>query len=128
VLQQGAAGRRRRHALAAAHEKRRAEGFLHVADARRGGGQRQMGALGAVRDAAGLDHMAKQTEIDEIEMHPTSLRRTRSQSITMTNCVKAPPGANFVMGEVLVTLMWRCSVLAVPLGTGRARSASPDRR
>ena len=31
-----------------------------------------MGAFGAVRDAAGLDHMPKQAEIGEIETHVSS--------------------------------------------------------
>ena len=46
-----------------------AERILHVADARRGGGQREMRALGAMGDAAGLDDMAEQAEIGEIESH-----------------------------------------------------------
>ena len=69
VLQQRAAGLGRRHALAPAHQKRGAERLLHVADARRGGGERQMRAFGAVRDAARLDDVAKQAEIGEIKAH-----------------------------------------------------------
>jgi hypothetical protein len=41
--------------------------LFHVADARRGGGERKVRALGAVRNAARLGHMAKQTEIGEVE-------------------------------------------------------------
>ena len=69
MLQQRAAGLRRRHALAAARQQRHAEHVLHVADAGRGCGERKMRALGAVRDAAGLDDVAKQAEIGEIEAH-----------------------------------------------------------
>ena len=45
MLQQRAAGLGRRHALTSAHQQRRAQRLLHVADARGGGGQREMGAL-----------------------------------------------------------------------------------
>ena len=69
VLQQRAAGLGRRDALTGPHQQRRAERLLHVADAGRGRGQRQMGALGAVGDAAGLHHVAKQAEIGEVEAH-----------------------------------------------------------
>ena len=69
VLQQRAAGLRRRDALASAREQRHAEHVLHVADARRSCGQREMRALGAVGDAARLDDMAEQAEIGEIESH-----------------------------------------------------------
>ena len=34
-----------------------------------------MGALGAVGDAAGLDHMAEQAEIGEIETHGEPILR-----------------------------------------------------
>ena len=54
VLQQGAAGLGRRDAMPRPHQQRRAQRLLHVADAGAGRGQRQMGALGAVGDAAGL--------------------------------------------------------------------------
>ena len=69
MLQQRAAGLGRGHALTSAHQQRRAERLLHVADARGGGGQREMRAFGAVRDAAGFDHVAKQAEIGEVEAH-----------------------------------------------------------
>jgi hypothetical protein len=69
VLQQGAAGGRRRHALAAAHQERRSERLLHVADARRGGRERKVRPVGAVRDGACLDDVAEEAEIDEIEVH-----------------------------------------------------------
>ena len=69
VLQQRPAGLGRGDAMARPDQQRRAERLLHVADAGRGGGQRQMGALGAVGDAAGLHHMAKQAEIGEVEAH-----------------------------------------------------------
>jgi hypothetical protein len=69
VLQQRAAGLRRRHALPPAHQQRGAERLLHVADARGGCGEREMRALGAARDAAGLDHVPEQAEIGQIEAH-----------------------------------------------------------
>ena len=69
MLQQRAAGLRRRHALAAAREQRDAEHVLHIADAGRGCGEREMRALGAMGNAAGFDDMAKQAEIGEIEAH-----------------------------------------------------------
>jgi hypothetical protein len=69
MLQQGTAGRRRRHPLAPAHQQRRAERLLHVSDARRRRCKRKMRALGAVRDAARLDHMAKQAQVGEVEPH-----------------------------------------------------------
>ena len=47
MLQQRAAGLGRRHALAAADQQRGAERLLHVADARRGGRQRQICARSA---------------------------------------------------------------------------------
>jgi hypothetical protein len=70
MLQERAAGRRRRDTLAAAGEQGDAKHILHIADARRSCGQREMRAFCAVRDAAGFDDMAKQAEIGEIETHP----------------------------------------------------------
>src|SRR6516162_3704116 len=67
MLQQGAARLGRRHTLAAARQQRHAEHVFHVADARRGGGERQMRAFGAVCNAAGFDDVAEQTEIGEVE-------------------------------------------------------------
>ena len=64
VLQQGAAGLRRRDPLPAAHQQRRAERLLHVADARARCGEREMRAFRAMRDAARLDHVAEQAQID----------------------------------------------------------------
>ena len=69
MLEQGAAGRGRRHALAVAQEEGRTERLLHVADAGARGGERQMGPLGAVGDAAGLDHMAEEAQVGQIELH-----------------------------------------------------------
>ena len=60
VLQQGAAGLRRAHALAAARQQRGAERLLHLADAGRGRAQRQMRPLGAMGDAARFDDMPEQ--------------------------------------------------------------------
>ena len=79
VLQQRAAGLGRRHPAPPAHQKRGTKRVLHVADAGGGGRQRQIGALGAMRDAAGIDHVAEQAEIGEIKAHgDRSLRNWRS--------------------------------------------------
>ena len=72
VLQQGAARLRRRHPLAVAHQERGAERLLHVADARAGSGERQVGALGAMGDRARLHHVAEQAEVGEVETHRRS--------------------------------------------------------
>ena len=69
MLQQGAAGLGRGHALTSAHQQRRAQRLLHVADAGGGRGQREMRALRPAGDAAGLDHVAKQAQIGEVESH-----------------------------------------------------------
>ena len=69
MLQQGAAGLRRGHALAAAHQKLGAEGQFHLADAGRGRRQRQIRALGAMGDAARLDDVAEKIEVGEVEAH-----------------------------------------------------------
>ncbi len=69
VLQQRAAGLRRRHARPAARQQHRAERAFHVADSRAGGSERKMRAFRAMRDAARLDDMAEQAEIDQIEAH-----------------------------------------------------------
>ena len=69
VLQQRSAGLRRRDTLAAARDQGDAERILHVADARRSRGKAQMGALGAMGNAAGLDDVTKQAEIGKIEPH-----------------------------------------------------------
>ena len=69
VLQQRAPGLGRLHALPAAHQQSGAERLLHVADAGRGRRQREVGALGAVGDAAGVDDVAEQAQVGEIEAH-----------------------------------------------------------
>src|SRR5690242_7667123 len=69
MLQQCAAGLRWRHALATTRQEWHAEHIFHVADARRGGGERQMRAFGAVGDAAGFDDVTEQAQIREIETH-----------------------------------------------------------
>jgi hypothetical protein len=60
---------RRRDTLSAARQKCDAERLLHVADAGRGGGEREVRAFGTVGNAASLDHVTKQAEIREIEPH-----------------------------------------------------------
>jgi len=51
-----------------------------------GNGERQIGARGAGRDAAGLDHVAEQAEIGEIETHGGCLRGSRKQLTPNTDC------------------------------------------
>jgi len=69
MLQQRAAGLGRGHPLPSAHEQRSAQRLFHVADARTGGSQREMGARRPARDAPRLDHVAKQAEIGQVEAH-----------------------------------------------------------
>ncbi len=69
MLGQGAAGLGRLHPEPLAVQERNAEVGLHVADAGAGGGDRQMQPLGAMGDAAGLDDIYKQPQVDEIEAH-----------------------------------------------------------
>ncbi len=72
MLQQRAAGLGGCYAGAAAHQQFGAERQFHLADAGRGGGQRQIGARRAMRDAARLDNLAEQVEIGEVEAHPAT--------------------------------------------------------
>ncbi len=69
VLDQGAAGLGRLYAEALAVQQGDAERRLHVADAGAGRGDRQMHAFGAMGDAAGLDDMQKQSQVDKIKAH-----------------------------------------------------------
>jgi hypothetical protein len=78
MLQQRAAGLGRRHPLPAAHEQRRAQRFLHVANARACGRQREMRALGTAGDAPRLDHVAKHAQIGEVEAHGLAVRASGS--------------------------------------------------
>jgi hypothetical protein len=64
----------RLHSLTFAVQQRSAERRLHIANARTRGGNRQMHALGAMRDAARFDHTQKQPQIAEVETHEDSLR------------------------------------------------------
>ena len=79
VLEQRAAGLRRRYALASAHQQRRAQRALHVADARGRRGERKMRALCAVRDAARFHDMTEQAEIGEVETHEKAFARCWAQ-------------------------------------------------
>jgi hypothetical protein len=45
-----------------------------------------MGTLGAMRDASGLDDMAEQIEVDEIEMHVYVLRNPRRLITRNADC------------------------------------------
>jgi hypothetical protein len=52
-----------------AHQQRRAQGFLHIADPSAGGSERQMRTPGAMRDAAGFHNMTEEAEVGEIKAH-----------------------------------------------------------
>src|ERR1700720_3286652 len=68
-MNESAARRRGLHALAPAVQQGSAERRLHVADARARRGDRQMHVLGAMRNAARFNHIEKQPQITENEMH-----------------------------------------------------------
>ena len=80
VLEKRAAGLGRRDAVARSHQERRTQRLLHVADAGARGSQREMGALGAVGNAAGLRDVPEQAEVGEIEAHDGSLRIIRREA------------------------------------------------
>src|SRR6266496_2738563 len=88
MLEQRAPGLGRRHSLPAPHQQRRPERPLHMADARAGSGKRQMRALGALGDAPGLDNVAEQVEVDEVEAHGT-LPVWRRQAMPDTHCARS---------------------------------------
>jgi len=69
VALQGEAGGRRLHAPSAAHEQGHAQGFFHVLDTFARGRQRQIGAPAAGRDAAGVQHVQEQLQVNEVESH-----------------------------------------------------------
>ena len=69
VREQGAAGLGWNHALPAARQQRRAKRLFHVANAGRGGAEREMRPLGAVRDAAGFGDVAEQAKVDQVKPH-----------------------------------------------------------
>src|SRR5882672_919839 len=102
MLQQCAAGLRRRHALAAARQQRGSERLFHVADSRARCGERQMRALRAMRDAARLDHVAEQAQVGKVKPH-ASLRITRRFSFHNNNCNWEISSYSFVVCEVLST-------------------------
>ena len=69
MLQQCAAGLGGRYARTSTHQQLGAERQFHLANASRGGGQRQIGAGGTVRNAARLDNLPEQVEIGEVKPH-----------------------------------------------------------
>ena len=69
VLQQRAPGLRRRDALPSAHQQFGAEAELHLADAGRRRGQRQVRARGAMGDAARFHDVAEKIEVGQIKAH-----------------------------------------------------------
>ena len=78
-LQERAAGLGWRDPLASAYQEGGTQCLLHVANPGRGGGKRQMGALGTMCNASGLDDVAEQIEVDQIEVHRLTLRNSRRQ-------------------------------------------------
>jgi len=90
VLEQRAPGLGRRDALARAQQQARPERLLHVTDARRGGTQRKVRALGAVGDAARLDHVAEEVEVGEVEAHMI-LPVLRRMTTLYTHCLAFLP-------------------------------------
>src|SRR5258708_30682908 len=101
-----AAGLGGRDALPAAHEQRRPQRVLHVANARAGCGQRQMRALRTARDAARLDHVAKEAEIGQVEAHgfPMPARRDclriqRSKATLNTYCPPSPRASYYPLAK-----------------------------
>ena len=63
------AGRGQRHAAPVARQKGDAECLLHAADALACRGEGEVGAAGAVRDAAGFGDVKEKPQIDQIEAH-----------------------------------------------------------
>ena len=75
MIEQALAGRGEFDAAAAALEQRDAERRLQALDPRAGRGQRQMDALRAAGDAAGIGDGDEQLEIDQIEPHGALCKR-----------------------------------------------------
>ena len=73
------AGRGQRHAAPVARQEGDAERLLHAADALACRGEGEIGAAGAVGDAAGLGDVKEKPQVDQIEAHgvPPSLRFVR---------------------------------------------------
>lgn len=69
MIEQAFARRGQLDAAATALEQGHTEGCFEALDPRAGGGQRQMGAERALRDAARVGHRDKQLEVDQIETH-----------------------------------------------------------
>jgi hypothetical protein len=69
VIEQAFACRGQLDAAAAALEQGHAERCFEALDPRAGGGQRQMGAERALRDAARVGYRDKELEVDQIEAH-----------------------------------------------------------
>ena len=74
VVGKSLAGRRQRHALAAAVQQLAAQAFLEVLDAHAGRGQRQVRTLGAACQAVAVGDVDEQPQVDEIEMHGPDCR------------------------------------------------------
>jgi hypothetical protein len=73
-----------------------------VADARAGGGQREMRAFRAMGDAARLDHMAEQAQVGQVEAHVgiPILRNPRRQALPIAHGFEPFQGIFFVLREV----------------------------
>ena len=65
-------------------QQRRAERYLHIADASARRGDREMRPLSAVGDAAGFDNIKEQPQIGEIEAH----RQTEASEFAKLICAK----------------------------------------
>ncbi len=73
-MEQRPPGRGWHHAAPPALQERDAQRGLHAGDAGADRSQREMGRLGAARDAAALDDGGEEAKVNEIEAHRVSLR------------------------------------------------------
>jgi len=83
VLQQSPARLRRRYSSPAAGQERDPKRLLHVPDPRGGGRQRKIRALRTMRNAAGFNHVPKQTEVSYIESHDATFAKYETRLIIM---------------------------------------------
>src|SRR6185295_7811812 len=98
VMDEGAAGRCRLHALPIAVQQRGAELDLHVADSRARRGHRQVHAIGAGGDAAGLYDVQEEFEIGQVEAHGGAVycgRRNGTNITGETFLIVISPAATF---------------------------------
>jgi len=67
VAHQQQAGGGDRHASPAAVQQRRSDGGFHLTDAGAGGGQCEVDLAGAVGDAARVDNVGEQFQVEQVE-------------------------------------------------------------